>query len=181
MKAGIHIHSGAPYLPPSSSQQRLRLQVWHDPACAVKVELAVNRRASLGSIVTRYRSIIASWPSAILLGAMRFLLLPPDQANSRSTEFTFGDSLRYFLLRESHWWLAAISLLGISQVLMLHFKMFSDSTAPILLGTRHMLFLALAPSFLAIVTTLVLLSHIILGSLQSILGFVLIHIGLISE
>lgn len=167
--AGIHLHSGAPYLQPASHLSRgMLLQAWYDASCPVKIALSVNRKASLGTVVTRYRSIIASWPIFILLGTMRHMLAPSRCAKDKCDVVSFNESLKKFIMLESGWWVAAITTIGIVQVILLHIGLLSSTLSSMLLGTHHLLFLPLGPAFLAVVTVAVLLSNMLLKSLVSL-------------
>lgn len=158
----MHLHSGAPFLPASHPSNSLRLQVWHQSDCPVSVKLSVDRKASLGAIVTRYRSILASWPVFIVLGILRSVLLGPRSSSKIAQSSTFEGSLRQFLVPESRSCLIILTAASTAQVILLHYNVFPRHIASILLGTRHLLFLLLAPAFMAVTTAIVLISHALL-------------------
>lgn len=170
-RAGIHLHSGAPYLPATlDSSKGMMLQYWHDPACPLEITLSVNRIASLGTIVTRYRSIIASWPILVLLGAIRHLLVrSTSTVHTVTTQLkTFDGSLKSFLMCESCWWLSAAVTFGAVQASMLHIGVLPAALVNLLLGTRHLLLLLLIPAFLAFATCAVVISNVVLRTMVSL-------------
>ncbi|WFD34035.1 GPI inositol deacylase [Malassezia cuniculi] len=78
------LHGSAPFMPPANEVQKGTLfQLWVPPAfdkeCPVPYEeitLTVNRRASVGLLLMRYRMALLSWPTAVL--ALAYIMSPTD-------------------------------------------------------------------------------------------------------
>lgn len=151
----------------------MHLQIWHEPMCNAKIRLSVKRKASLGTLVTRYRSIIASWPTFFLLGIMCNILVPASRTNGQvSQQASFEASLRRFLLNDMKVWLGVTAAMGVAQVALDRFNLFPHQLPDILVGTRHMAFLWLAPALLALTASLIIVSHWLMNGMVYILGAV---------
>lgn len=103
---------------------------------------------------------------------MRYLLVPPHTSGRIPVILTVGKSLRAFLLLEGTGWLAIVLAIGIVQAFLLHVHLLPEMASAVLLGTRHLLLLGLAPAFLAVVATAVFLSHVLLNGIVASLAFV---------
>ncbi|KAK7207061.1 PGAP1-like protein-domain-containing protein [Myxozyma melibiosi] len=95
----LSFHGLAPFVPVVETQGQdhdLRLNIWLDPTCpsTIQVRVKVDVLGSLGNLVMRYRTALASFPLAI---AAVILLIQFRIYNNTGVFVTFGDALYVYL------------------------------------------------------------------------------------
>jgi glycosylphosphatidylinositol deacylase len=156
----LHLHTGAPYS--DVKTDGLHLQSWADPACPVNLRLSIDLKASLGTLVIRYRSIMASWPTFVTLGMLRRILSPWKGSRTNINASTMQDALQQYLLEDLPLWTGLAVLSGLAQAVLSDRETFSSYSSTLLLGTKHLLFLLLVPVFLAVAISAIVVSHLLL-------------------
>ena len=163
--ATLHLHSTPPFTLAKTTDQGLHLHFWHDPACPLKVHVAVDWARSLGNLFLRYRSLLAAWPLMTVLLVLRRQLVACS-----SMSFSVGLNI---VMKVDLIVVCFVSLgLSIGQVLTFSFGSEHDSSIiEVLLGNRHVLFAGLAPAFLLTSAGLVFVAHNTLLGIISISAY----------
>ena len=87
--ASLHLHSSGPFVR-HKSPSGLKLQLWQDPQCdgIASIQLWVDPVASYWNMLFRYRLVLVSWSSAMLLLVLRRQLAEAQQTGQSAFLFS---------------------------------------------------------------------------------------------
>lgn len=146
----IHLHSPAPFLSREEPADSLHIQIFRPPTCVVHLRISISWKESFGTLLLRYRTVVAAWPALCAIAFLQAVLVAPPSPGDREFRaqtflWRFHDTMIRALVKCS-----LLALLVASGQALAPVYAFKRYTRHFLLGTDLFVLSILAPALLAV-------------------------------